>query len=482
MHLLTSYNIESFLIRDPIYGFIEVPKIFKEIIDHKLFQRLRWISQLPLEQLVYPSAQHSRFEHSLGVMHLSIISAISLINNSWDAFEVAFPKDKNFKDLTDEEQKRNFILAAGLAGLLHDIGHAPFSHTLEEACKYSKINYKYDHEEVGYLLSEFLMTNSTMIDKIFVQKCLSVLNKKLKILNKELTPITMIIRKLIDGPIDVDKGDYIIRDSYHCGTTYGVYDIQRLWRSIVINPNDYTIGVNKKGALEAWTLRFQRFKIYKNVYKHHTRNITDSMLVDIIANSINSLKGKSSKRNDLIPIWNSLEELKEDKNITRFIFWTDNSMLKVISLDNNSINHRIESFLKRDIYKRGFELDLSSYPGALSLAQVNSNNELHISLMELKGKLKKDNNLYFDFLIERDVVAPVFEKEVQLEIKVLDSENSFIPLANYLHISVPQEYEEQIKPSSIFKLYVFIKKGNLDNLDLIKSEITALLETYNHIS
>jgi HD superfamily phosphohydrolase len=154
MFVNENYKIESKLIRDPIYGFIELPRVFIPIVDHSLFQRLRWISQLPLEQLVYPSAQHSRFEHSLGVMYLAMVAAGSLLSNSKNLIEGLLKKDNDFKKIRGMDNKyKQFILSAGLSGLLHDLGHAPFSHTLEEACKYSKIPYKYDHEEVGCFLA-----------------------------------------------------------------------------------------------------------------------------------------------------------------------------------------------------------------------------------------------------------------------------------------------------------------------------------------
>lgn len=485
MYILTRYGIESKLVRDPLYNFIEIPTEFLPIIDHKLFQRLRWISQLPLEQLVYPSAQHSRFEHSLGVMHLAILSAISLINNSPEVLDKVFKQDGEFKKLKKAEKLKSFILIAGLSGLLHDIGHAPFSHTLEEACKYSKIKYKYDHEEVGYILSSKLLEELGISDKLFCERTLKILNKKLKIINKDLFPIDFIMRKLIDGPIDVDKGDYIYRDSYHCGTTYGIYDIQRLWRNIIINSNDYSIAVNEKGALEAWTLRIQRFKMYKNVYKHHIRNITDSMLIDIISTMLDK---SSKKKLDLIPIQKAVDEINNGDNLNHFVFWSDNSILKEISNSKDSIKHRIEDFQKRDLYKRGFTVDLSEYPGAIEKLKNKKDYALHLEFKDLKNKLAENKQLFFDFLIEKDIIPPVFENEVQIDIKVKDSENNLITLAQFLNIQRPKEIEEnkrkengasreeKLNPNEKYILHIYIKKSNKGNKDQIHSEVLKVLE------
>jgi len=491
MFLLSNYKIKSFIVRDPIYDFIEVPEIFKSIVDHKLVQRLRWINQLPLEQLVYPSAQHSRFEHSLGVMYLAMLAANSLIKNSEKDLSKAFSADNIFKKYGTEKRNEYFILSAGLAGLLHDVGHAPFSHTLEEACKYSKIKYKYNHEEIGRLLSIIILKDTSQDSTPFAQKALSVLNKNLITLNKHLTPIEMLIRKLIDGPIDVDKGDYIIRDSYHCGTSYGVYDIQRLWRNIVINPNDFTIAINKKGALEAWALRFQRYRMYRNVYRHHTRNITDSMLIDIIVSSIEKVKRKKRIKLDLIPIWQASNEINKEENKTKFVFWTDNGLLKNISDLDDTASLRIESFLKRDIYKRGKIINLKSYPEALASATKKKGENaflLQNKLMNLKNKLKKDKDLSFDFLIGKDDLPPVFENAVQQDIKVLTEHNKFIKLSEFLNFSISEiiknktnNGEDVILPSSDYKLHLYIEKNSKNKKDIIYKEVENFLEDFSKI-
>ena len=156
MYSITEFTKKIKLIRDPIYGFIEVPEDFLPILDHKLVQRLRWISQLPLEQLVYPSAQHSRFEHSIGVMHLSMQIAMTLVkdNYSWEKIESAFEKESELSSLKKEDRKKFFVFCAGISGLLHDLGHAPFSHTLEDAVCYARKDIFYNHETVTFFVAK----------------------------------------------------------------------------------------------------------------------------------------------------------------------------------------------------------------------------------------------------------------------------------------------------------------------------------------
>lgn len=495
MYLLNSYQIESKLVRDPIYGFIELPKELLPVIDHRLFQRLRWVGQLPLEQLVYPSAQHSRFEHSLGVLHLAMVSAISLISNSRSLLEELYNQDPDFSKIIDKnERNKNFILLCGLSGLLHDLGHAPFSHTLEDACKYSKIKYKYDHEEVGYYLAKYILDKTVPPDKIYVLKTLKVLNKKLKTVSSHLQPIENIVRTMIDGPFDVDKADYIYRDSYHCGANYGFYDIQRLWRNVVINKSNSTIGINSKGALETWTLRFQRYKMYQNVYKHHTRNITDAMLIDILSKSFDILIDQPQEEwnRELIPIKESVRELETHDVIDKFIYWSDNSILKEISNMGSALKSRIEQFLERKIYKRDSNkqdivYDLSKYPEVFfEIAGIKSEYPFHIALKKLKEDIQTELALNFDVLIDTIYLPPVFEKAVQNDIQIIENDIPISSLAKFLgfdvktHLNLPDDANqgEGDSPSKNYNLYIYVDPQNIASIPTIKEEIEKLLSNY----
>lgn len=145
-------------IRDPLYGFIQVDNDDLKLIDHKLVQRLRWVSQLPLEQLVYPSAKHSRFEHSLGVMHLAGIAAGNLVRNSKKRFKEAARAHEILREHSFKSQRDIFVRCARWAGLLHDVGHAPFSHTLEDACRFfGQADFEYDHEFYGAFLARRIL-------------------------------------------------------------------------------------------------------------------------------------------------------------------------------------------------------------------------------------------------------------------------------------------------------------------------------------
>jgi len=202
------------VIKDPIHGYIEIDDLAIAIIDTVEMQRLRRIRQLGFSYLVYPGANHTRFEHSLGVYHL--------MNLLLDRLEVA------------KEEEQELIVAS----LIHDIGHGPYSHVTEPVIKKITGN---SHEDIE--------------DIIFKQE-------------RDLS-------KVLNGEIDVDKMDYLVRDSYYTGVAYGVVDNIRIIQGL-----DFVNGkvvITEKGILPAEYLLFSRFLMYPTVYKHHTSRIAQLM-------------------------------------------------------------------------------------------------------------------------------------------------------------------------------------------------------------
>ncbi len=462
MFTLWGYNIKvGKIIRDPIYHFIEIPEELLPFVDNKFVQRLRWINQLPLEQLVYPSAQHSRFEHSLGTMHLAMRAAISLINNSEKKIKEVFDKDKNFKNLVLKEKKRAFILSAGIVGLLHDIGHAPFSHTLETASELSGGSFSYNHEIYGFKIVKFLFEEKKdVVGKNIGNIVLSVLNKKIKL--EELSPVGIIIRNLIDSSLDADKGDYLLRDSYHCGVNYGVYDHERLWRNIVIT-SDYTLGVNKKGALEAWRLMLARYFMYKNVYYHHTRNITDAMLIDIIV--------KASKNNNF-----KIPSVLNEKGRAEFLSWRDSDFLKHLEkFKSEEIKETIERFMERKLYKKSFTIKLPHYPFLVD-KEEEVITEIEKIKIEFEGK-----NVSFIFIIlnDKNIIPPIFERNVQEEVRVQINDKESVSLADFLGFSFEEEVVEQSLKNYSKSIHFFIQKTDKNMEDTIKKKVEERLKKLN---
>lgn len=453
-------------IRDPIHCFLEVDETILKIIDHRLMQRLRWVSQLPLEQLVYPSAQHSRFEHSLGTMHLAGLAAKALTKNSKQIFDQACSQDEMFNDFSFEERKEFFVLCAKCCGLLHDIGHAPFSHTLEDACKYAGNDaFLYDHERIGFHLAKSLL-DETDFSPLHRPMVLTVLNKELK--DEDLTPPQMILRRLIDSDLDVDKGDYVLRDAYHCGVTYGVYDPHLLWNNICLTEN-FDVAVERKAALEAWTLSLARYKMHVYVYKHHVRNITDALLIDIISDTLS--ENEKSTTDDVMPM-QSLDDIYTDSVLNKFVYWTDNTMLKALSESGGSnANSKIEMFIKRKLYKRGFEVSLSKYPNA-----YGDERGLILILKKLQKEYKK-KSIFWNFMINKEPVPPVHEKRVQQNIRVCDGKQ-WPALATHLGFTWGEGGDGEVEyPDGDKRVYVFMDRDSVFQKNRVLDNVEQTLQS-----
>lgn len=324
--------------RDPIYGFVFIPQeIVEYIIDTPYFQRLRWISQMSLAQMIFPGAVHTRFEHSIGTAHLASIVMFSIRNFVEKNKE--FYIDAGLQDFvciaTDVEYFKELLTAAMAVAILHDIGHAPFSHTFEMAIP------DYDHEEIGYVFTQKILDSIPDQDRKWIEWTKNALNKSY--LN--LSPEESLLRNIIDGYIDIDKGDYLLRDSYHCGVSYGWYGHERLWTNVIAIPVEdksenitLQLGVTSKGAYEAYHLLISRFHMYQAIYEHHTKQKIDAT----IARAINLSK-------DLFK-----PSLKDPHSVgEEIIMWTDGYIVyNLISTYTMGQKCKIARSIMENIYRR----------------------------------------------------------------------------------------------------------------------------------
>jgi len=232
------------IINDPIYGFVTLPdELVYDLINHPIFQRLRRIKQLGLTNLVYPGALHTRFHHAIGAMHLMT-----------EALQVL--KSKNVK-ITDEECR-----AAVIAILLHDIGHGPFSHALEHTIV------KGVHHEV---LSTMLMDE---LNKTFKGK----LSLAIRIFKDEHPK--KFLHQLVSSQLDVDRLDYLKRDSFFTGVSEGVISTDRIIKMLAVV--DGNLVIEAKGIYSVEKFLIARRLMYWQVYLHKTVLSAEKLLVNIL--------------------------------------------------------------------------------------------------------------------------------------------------------------------------------------------------------
>jgi HD superfamily phosphohydrolase len=247
------------ILRDPVWNNIRVDELTLDLVDTDVFQRLRYVRQLGWTYLVYPGATHTRFEHALGTHHLSR-RTLALLCEAEDAASIS-----------DEEQA---IVRS--AALLHDVGHYPFSHALEEIGALH-------HEDVarplitGGAVAELLKSRlgddapSRVFDLIRGQS------------KSEL-------QGLISGSLDLDKVEYLKRDAFMCGVPYGEIDVDRLTNAMVLVQDPATgrlaLGVQEKALSALESLLFAKYQMYRNVYWHHAVRSATAMYKRLVEDAI----------------------------------------------------------------------------------------------------------------------------------------------------------------------------------------------------
>ena len=334
----------DFRVRCPIHGFISLKPEELALVDLPVFQRLRRIKQLAFTDLVYPGATHSRFDHSLGVCHLAGKVGEHL---------------QSFASINDYEAGR-----LRLAGLLHDIGHPPFSHVGEEALELFADNEIAEQKQKGgggnqlheIITSDLIQNLPEIKEAMGAKKREELINLLTNWAGESLQ------KSVISGPLDVDKQDYLLRDSYFCGVKYGVFDNQQLLREIrpidVPQPGGTPLkllGISEDGVHSLEQFVLAKFYISTQVYTHKVRLISDQMLLRAIRLGIE--KDKIQPLKDIFSYDGSLRFLEN------YIKWNYHNFISFFTNDEfatTECGKLLKALLNRKLFKRVFHANLNT--------------------------------------------------------------------------------------------------------------------------
>jgi uncharacterized protein len=300
------------VIRDPLWDNIRLDRPALLALDTAAVQRLRYVRQVGHAFLVYPGATHTRFEHALGAYHLTRRALASL-------------EERGELDLVPEDD----CLAVRLAALLHDIGHYPFSHALEEAGFPS-------HERLGVAklcrgeLGERLQEIG---GPAFAGRLGALITGK----------SSSALQGLISGSLDLDKIDYLSRDALMCGVPYGTVDVDRLLATLTLVETEsgrYEVGVLEKGVSALESLLFAKYQMYRNVYWHHAVRSATCMFKRAVRGAVS----------------------RGTLTMTAIAEATDDGLMEqLIARDGNALAAAIRA---RRLHKRALDLPASDVPDA----------------------------------------------------------------------------------------------------------------------
>jgi len=383
------------IFNDPVYGIVSFPtELIYDLIDHRYFQRLRRISQLGLTHYVYPGALHTRFHHALGALHLMT-----------EAIQTLREKDI---DISNEEYE-----AVCIAILLHDIGHGPFSHALENSIL------DLHHENLSVLFMEKL--NVEFEGKLTM--AISIFKGQYK---------KFFLHELVSSQLDMDRMDYLIRDSYFTGVAEGVIGYDRIIK--MLNVVDYHLVVEEKGVYSVEKFLVARRLMYWQVYLHKTVLSAEQMLISILKQAkkliMSNVKVSCSKNlhkflasdfsliskelivKDYIDAFAELDDvdimslIKSNTKHSDFIFsYTSKSLLErklfKIYLQDEVFEGEVKREILKDVEKHlniGADLaEILILVGKESNLSYNSNKE-EIRILQKNGEVRPLSEFHTEFL------------------------------------------------------------------------------------
>jgi len=385
--LISDHRNKKKIINDPLYGFISLPyNILYDIIEHPWFQRLRRIKQLGFTHMVYPGALHTRFHHAIGAMHL-MTEAVDVLRSKKVAISKAEAK------------------AATLAILLHDIGHGPFSHALEHT-----IISKVSHEHISSLLMHKL--NAEFDGKLDL--AIEIFEGKYH---------RKFFHQLVSSQLDMDRLDYLLRDSFYTGVSEGIVGTKRIIK--MLNVHNDELVIEQKGIYSVEKFLVARRIMYWQVYLHKTVVSAECLVVSILKRA----KHLATKGVELFAtpalhyfLYNavSLEDFKDQKTFDCFTALDDHDISVATKVWSNHEDKVLSELCTRLVNRRLFKVEISREP--FSTEQLNA----------LRKAVQKDYSITADeatyLVINGNLENNAYSAEKQ-PIRLLTKNNELIDVA-----------------------------------------------------
>lgn len=370
-----SANSKLKIVNDPIYGFITIPsELLFKLIEHPYFQRLRRISQMGMSYLVYPGAHHTRFHHALGAMFL-MQRAVQVLRSK--GVEIS---EKEAEDLY-------------IAILLHDIGHGPFSHALENS-----IVEGISHEELSLLFMNHL--NEEFHGK---------LDGAIKIFKKECPRKFMY--QLVSGQLDMDRLDYLRRDSFYTGVTEGNVSSQRL--ITMLNVHNDSLVVEEKGIYSVEKFIVARRFMYWQVYLHKTSVVAEQLILGVLKRAKQlTMNGEKLPASDALSYFLNKTVHKKDfssETLAIFAKLDDTDILAALKSWENHHDVVLSRISKMLLHRKLLKVKISHQP--FSDEKMEKKKQEYMS----QHNLSREEASYF-----------VFTGEISNQAYRMDQENIFL--------------------------------------------------------
>lgn len=398
------------ILNDPIYGLIEIPiGIVLQLIEHPYFQRLRRINQLGFTHYVYPGATHNRFHHSIGAMYLTMQAVETLRNKG--------------VEITEKEAE-----GVTIAILLHDLGHGPFSHSLEHQL------IDIDHEHISILLMEQLNVE-------FEGK----LDLALQIFKKEYHK--KFLCQLVSSQLDMDRMDYLTRDSFFTGVQEGKVGYDRILKTLDVHEDKLVIEF--KGIYSVENFLIARRLMYWQVYLHKNVICAGEMLTQIIRRARFLLKqGADFRISSTLHYFLSQELSKKDlklrnKEIINYFYKLDDSDILSALKEFSDHSDFVLSFLSKSLLERKLlKIDFRD--------EAISSEQLHEVFLKVKE--------HYTFLSDEEISYLVFNGIEANRAYKLGKEEILIKLKNDTAQPISKWQEHSIQPKEVVKYFACYPK------------------------